>query len=346
MATKQAVPLLAGALRPGGLVSGALGASCAGWRAYTTKVDIGALKRLRQLNPVALSKAKEALLASSNSIDRALEWLEKDALAAGAQKADKVKDRVACEGVIAVHVDEARTAASIVELSCETDFVARNAAFVDLATGIATAGAAFAGSGLGAGAGASLTSIEIGRLAAAALEGRTVADAVTESIGRLGENIVLRRAVTVGALGATGSIAVGGYVHGAVAGTRGGSAGKIGGLVALRGVARDAEHRGMLCQLAKRLAQQVVGYAPRYATHADWERAKAAGADVGDPEATVLEAQQFLFGGGTVAAVLAKLSTNLASPVEVASFVRFARGEGIEKPARPDFAEEVRRQLA
>ncbi|KAJ2798851.1 Elongation factor Ts, mitochondrial [Coemansia helicoidea] len=325
-------------------LSGALAPVCARWRGYATKVDIGALKRLRQLNPVSLGKAKEALLNSGNDIDRALRWLEKDALAAGAQKAEKVKDRVACEGGIAVHIDEAHSAGSIVELSCETDFVARNAAFVDLASDIARTSAAFAAGRPGADT--PLASVELDRLAAATLGDRTVAAAVTESIGRLGENIVLRRAAVVGAPGAADSIVVSGYVHSGVAGSRGGSAGKIGGLVALHSAIRDAEHRGTLSQLAKRLAQQVVGYAPRHASLAEWERAKAAGAAVGDPATTVLEAQQFLFGGGTVGEVLDKLSRGLASPIKVVSFVRFERGEGIEKPAKADFAEEVRRQLA
>ncbi|KAJ2711551.1 Elongation factor Ts, mitochondrial [Coemansia spiralis] len=333
MATRQAIRL-----------SGTLAPGCARWRGYSTKVDIGALKRLRQLNPVSLSKAKEALLSNDNDIDRALGWLEKDALAAGAQKAEKMKGRVACEGGIAVHVNEAHTAASIVELSCETDFVARNAAFVDLASGIAGAGVAFAERRLDAAT--LLASIELDRLAAAALGDRTVAAAVTESIGRLGENIVLRRAAVVGVSGAADSIVVNGYVHGGVAGSHGGSAGKVGGLVALRSAIRDSEHRSTLSQLAKRLAQQVVGFAPRHASLAEWERAKAAGAAASDPAATVLEAQPFLFGGGTVAEALAKLSRGLESPIEIASFVRFERGEGIEKPAKADFAEEVRRQLA
>ncbi|KAJ1843387.1 hypothetical protein LPJ57_009763, partial [Coemansia sp. RSA 486] len=105
-------------------------------------------------------------------------------------------------------------------------------------------------------------------------------------------------------------------------------------------------HRATLAQLARRLAQQVVGYAPRFRTVAEWQRARAAGAaDCGDePEACVLEAQQFLFGGGTVAEVLAKVSQGVGAPVDVVSFVRFERGEGVEKATRPDFAEEHSRR--
>ncbi|KAJ2077806.1 Elongation factor Ts, mitochondrial [Coemansia sp. RSA 988] len=314
-------------------------------RTYASKVDIGALKKLRQLNPVAISKAKEALLRTDNDVGRAAEWLDKDALAAGAQKAEKVKDRVATEGGIAVHVNDSHTVASIVELGCETDFVARNARFVDLATNIAHAGVGFADAE--AGAQTPLANIEISSLETKLIGDRTVADAITESIGRLGENIVLRRAAVVGTRGTGDSVVVGGYVHGGVSGTNGGSAGRIGGLVALRSTACGGKGQDTLSKLAKRLAQQVVGYAPRYATHKEWELAKTAGTDQAcDPETAVLEAQTFLFGGGTVGEVLAQHSKDLGAPVAVASFTRLRCGEGIEKPTKSDFAQEVRKQLS
>ncbi|KAJ2128082.1 hypothetical protein IW136_006202, partial [Coemansia sp. RSA 678] len=62
--------------------------------------------------------------------------------------------------------------------------------------------------------------------------------------------------------------------------------------------------------------------------------------------ATVLESQVFVFGGGTVGEVLEKASQRIGAPVHVAGFVRFVRGEGVVKPVRPSFADEVRQQLA
>ncbi|KAJ2457038.1 Elongation factor Ts, mitochondrial [Coemansia sp. RSA 2424] len=313
-------------------------------RGYATKVDIKALKRLRELNPVPISKAKEALLSTDNDIDQAMAWLEKDAIQSGAKKAEKVKNRVASDGAIAVHVNEALTAGAIIELGCETDFVARNATFVDLATAIARCGLEAAGHSANQ---VALAQVELDKLSSRmTASGQTVADTVNETIGRLGENIVLRRAATMGSPDASDSIVVSGYVHGGVAGSHGAMAGKIGGLVAIKSAVRSDEHRRTLSQLAGRLAQQVVGYSPRFITVDEWQAASAAGIDgIGEPEVTVLEAQQFLFGGGTIAEVLAKVAKGVDAPVEVASFVRFERGEGIEKPARPDFAEEVRQQL-
>ncbi|KAJ2718523.1 Elongation factor Ts, mitochondrial [Coemansia sp. Benny D115] len=313
-------------------------------RGYAKKVDIKALKRLRELNPVSMSKAKEALLNNNNDIDKAMVWLEEDAIKAGAKKAEKVKDRVASEGAIAIYLNEKQSAGAIVELGCETDFVARNGTFIDLASAIARQGSeGFATAGV-------LADIEVSQLAGKLLAERSVADTITETIGKLGENIILRRAAAVGAEGAEDSLVVSGYVHGAVAGSAGASAGKIGGLVAMRssGPLKGDDNRATINQLGRRLAQQVVGYAPRYRTMAEWDAAKAQGLVSAEesPEVLVLEAQQFLFGGGTVSEVLAKVSKGVGTPVVIESFVRFERGEGIEKPEKPDFAEEVRQQLA
>ncbi|KAJ2182117.1 Elongation factor Ts, mitochondrial [Coemansia sp. RSA 1935] len=294
-----------------------------GYATKAAKVDIAALKRLRQLNPVSMSRAKEALISSENDVERALTWLERDALAAGAQKAAKVKDRVAAEGAVAVYVNDAQTAATMVELGCETDFVARNATFVELASRIARVGAAFAGS-----SDSVVANIGVDALAARALGAHSVSDAVTEAIGRLGENVVLRRVATAGGPG----VVVGAYVHGGS-----GAAGRIGALVALHS---DGEN-STLAQLARQLAQHVVGFAPRYATHAEWERAGGSG-----DTSAVLESQVFVFGGGTVGEVLQKASQATGAPVHVAGFIRFVRGEGVVKPARPSFADEVRQQLA
>ncbi|KAJ2166334.1 hypothetical protein GGH15_002813 [Coemansia sp. RSA 562] len=62
--------------------------------------------------------------------------------------------------------------------------------------------------------------------------------------------------------------------------------------------------------------------------------------------AAVLESQVFVFGGSTVSEVLQQASQATGAPVHVAGFIRFVRGEGVVKPARPSFADEVRQQLA
>ncbi|KAJ2309428.1 Elongation factor Ts, mitochondrial [Coemansia sp. RSA 2702] len=296
-------------------------------RGLATKVDMAALKRLRQLNAVPLTKAREALARAGNDVERALAQLERDALAAGAQKAAKVRDRVAAEGAVAVYAHGGR--AAMVELGCETDFVARNATFVGLATRVAAAAAGLGAAGAVAEvrvdelADARVDELANARVGGRRVDGLRVGDAVTDAIGRLGENMVLRRAA---AAGGAGTVA-GAYVHGG-----GGGAGRIGALVALRSDG-DAAALG---ELARQLAQHVVGFAPRHATRAD---APDAAPD------TVLETQAFVFGGGSVGDVLAQRAAALGAAVHVAGFVRFERGEGVARPAQPDFAAEVRRQL-
>lgn len=95
-------------------------------------------------------KAKEALTSSSdsaNDIQAALKWLDKDREATGAKKAAKVSSRNASEGLISVCVlsdgvpnsdgkGTSEPQASIIELNCETDFVARNEVFQQLAKDI------------------------------------------------------------------------------------------------------------------------------------------------------------------------------------------------------------------
>jgi len=69
-----------------------------------TKANIKLVAELRKRTEVSLSKAKEALTATNNDVEAALEWLEKDLIASGAKKKEKVQDRTAGEGLIGVSV--------------------------------------------------------------------------------------------------------------------------------------------------------------------------------------------------------------------------------------------------
>ncbi|KAF9225502.1 hypothetical protein BS17DRAFT_807756 [Gyrodon lividus] len=116
---------------------------------YSTasKPSLQLVAQLRKLTDVPISKAREALSVSGNNVETALEWLEKDMAASGAQKAAKVAGREAREGLVSVCVLSAGSSSSapmgvglraaMVELNCETDFVARNDLFTQLAADIA-----------------------------------------------------------------------------------------------------------------------------------------------------------------------------------------------------------------
>ena len=89
------------------------------------------IKELRDLSGVGLMDCKKALEASNNDIDEAIDYLRKK----GISKAAKKADRVAAEGLSTVVIDGNN--ASIVEVNCETDFVAKNEKFVNLVNKIA-----------------------------------------------------------------------------------------------------------------------------------------------------------------------------------------------------------------
>jgi elongation factor Ts len=196
---------------------------CSSKRSFdSAKVPIALVAQLRKLNPISLSKAKEALLASGNSVDQALEWLRKDLEVAGARKAAKVGARSTNQGLIGVTV--LGTRASMVELRCETDFVSRNSVFQSLVQDV-TSTAAFldapALENMSPEVGANetladpLTAFAIEDLQEAPLipldpsklapdhnssstdsPVRSVSQAIREAITQTGENIQLARAIT------------------------------------------------------------------------------------------------------------------------------------------------------
>ena len=89
------------------------------------------IKELRDLSGAGLMDCKKALEASNNDIDEAIDYLRKK----GISKAAKKADRIAAEGLSTVVIDGNNV--SIVEVNCETDFVAKNEKFVNLVNKIA-----------------------------------------------------------------------------------------------------------------------------------------------------------------------------------------------------------------
>lgn len=123
--------------------------------------DISAIRKA--VPGTSLVKAKQALVATwedsaaQASVEAALKWLEQDRASTGAKKAEKLADREANEGLVGIWIDAdgitteyydsktipAPPLAGIVELKCETDFVARNDLFVKLLKDLANSAAHF-----------------------------------------------------------------------------------------------------------------------------------------------------------------------------------------------------------
>ena len=172
-------------------------------------ITADSVKQLRERTGAGMMECKKALVETQGDLDAAAELMRKTGLA----KADKKASRVAAEGTVAV--ERAGTSAVLVEVNCETDFVARGDEFQNFAQAVATAAANSSADTVEAllGSPDDATSLENRRRAL---------------IAKIGEKISVRRFVKVTAPGALGT-----YIHG----------GRIGSLVALEGgdeaLARD-----------------------------------------------------------------------------------------------------------
>ncbi|KAI8990497.1 hypothetical protein BD414DRAFT_302602 [Trametes punicea] len=187
-------------------------------RLYSTalppKPSIKLIAELRKITEgVSLSKAREALAASNNDLQAALDWLDADRAATGAAKVAKLAGRHAGQGLVGIQVlspgsrpgAAGAVRAAMVELNCETDFVARNELFEKLLCDIAHTAAFLAEPAQG--------EKFIKRVSCEALSDAplldylhpqtsstsrvTVGDAVRDLTTKVGEKVTLRRAVSV-----------------------------------------------------------------------------------------------------------------------------------------------------
>ncbi len=167
------------------------------------EISAQAVKALREQTGAGMMDCKKVLADAGGDVKRAIELLRERGLA----KAGKREGRATSEGVIAIATEGPR--AGIVELGCETDFVARTDDFIRLAADLARTVAYDAQAGSAA------------ALQQAPIDGEKVSDRISGAIAKLGENIVVKRAAQVTA--PPGGV-VGGYLH---------AGGKLGVLVAL-----------------------------------------------------------------------------------------------------------------
>jgi elongation factor Ts len=167
------------------------------------EISAAAVKALREQTGAGMMDCKRVLQDAGGDVAKATELLRERGLA----KAGKREGRATSEGVIAIATGGGR--GGMVELGCETDFVARTDDFGALAARLAAAVAADE----------RIDSPE--RLLEAEVDGEKVADRIRGAIAKLGENVVIKRAARL-AVGGAG--VVGGYVH---------AGGKLGVLVAL-----------------------------------------------------------------------------------------------------------------
>ncbi|MEN9527381.1 MAG: hypothetical protein RLY56_1332 [Pseudomonadota bacterium] len=192
-------------------------------------VTAEAVKQLRERTGAGMMECKKALVETNGDLDAAAELMRKQGLA----KADKKAARVAAEGVVALEKSADGKSAAMVEVNCETDFVARESDFqgfsADVAKVALTAGAA------------DVEALVANKLAT----GETIDERRRALISKIGENITVRRHATLSSTGFLGA-----YRHGT----------RICALVAIEG--GDAA-------LAHDLAMHVAASNPEFLSAAD-----------------------------------------------------------------------------
>lgn len=300
------------------------------------EITASLVKDLREKSGAGMMDCKKALIECGGNFDEAVDWLRKKGLSAAAKKSG----REAAEGLVALAVAE--NSAAIIELNAETDFVARNDKFQALARNIVKVALHHKDK-------------DAESLKNEKYEGsETVAEAITNHIAIIGENMNLRRVthlhVNHGVIAA--------YMHNAISE----GLGKIGVLVALE--SNGDKHK--LYELGKRIAMHVAAARPESLDAAsvdptNLEREKQIFAEQarnsGKPDniiekmvegrvkkyyqEVVLLEQIFVMDNKTpVAQVIAEASKEVGAPVTIKGFVRYELGEGIEK-SKSDFAAEV-----
>ena len=142
------------------------------------EIDIGDIKRLREETAASITDCKRALEESSGDYKKALLWLRKH----GIEKAGKKADRKTSQGLINCYIHQNDRIGAMVEILCETDFVARTSEFKSLAHEIAMQIASMNPKDVD-----SLLKQEYIRDAS-----KTIGSLIKETIAKLGENIAVK----------------------------------------------------------------------------------------------------------------------------------------------------------
>ena len=198
-------------------------------------VDINLIKKLREETGCGMADCNKALSACNNNYNEAVDWLRKKGLSSAAKKSA----RITTEGLIAINNNG--KVSSIVELNSETDFVARNDKFQELALHIAEAGLN------------TKTDNFVEEVKELSVNGEKIADELTNKIAVIGENIQLRRGKKI-TLNGDGLIVS--YTHSAVAP----NLGKIGVIVVLNSTA----DKNALQELGKEIAMHIAASKPEF----------------------------------------------------------------------------------
>lgn len=304
--------------------------------AFTAK-DVQAL---REKTGVGMMDCKKALVESDGDLDKAIDILREKGLASAAKKAG----RVAAEGVVAAYSDA--TCGALVEINCETDFVAKGEPFVNLANTVAKTVVA-----------TKPADVDALLKETAADSDCTVEECVQEVFLALRENMKIRRFVV-----SEGHVAT--YIHaGGTVGvmvsfdTDDATAAKpefdlMGKDVAMQVAAMNPSYLDEASVPAEVLAHEKeilvaqMKEDPKMANKPDQVLAKIVDGKIGKyyKENCLLDQAFVKDGDLSVSQYVAKVAKELGADIKVTGFVRYAKGEGIEKKEE-NFADEIASML-
>jgi elongation factor Ts len=299
----------------------------------TTNITASMVKELRDKTQAGMMDCKAALTESGGDLESAVDWLRKKGLSKAAKKAG----RVAAEGLIGSALSANKGV--LVEVNAETDFVARNDLFQGLVKMIANV--------------ALDVGPEVDKILAARVGDRTIADAISETVAKIGENMTLRRAAGI----SIGKGVVSSYMHNSPEE----GLGRIGVIVALESNGKTDELKAFGRMVAMHVAAanpQAIDPSGLDAATIEREKGVLAAKAEGKPanvvekivesglktyykEVCLLEQGYALEEGKkSVAQAVKEAEARVGAPIKVTSFVRYALGEGVERPTS-DFGGEV-----
>ena len=294
------------------------------------------VKELRDKTGAGMMDCKNALVETNGNIEESVDWLRKK----GISGAEKKSARTAADGVVTVSFSE--NAAALVEINSETDFVSRNPDFQKFAKNV---------SSIALNSGSNLDELKNAKYLDS---GKSVKDALTDLIGLIGENIVIRRTVLFN----SSTNILSSYIHGQIDE----GLGKIGVILSIESNG-DVEK---IKELGKKLAMHIAASKPVAISSKDVdpsiidrerkiliEQAK----DSGKPdniiekmvegriskffsEITLLDQTWVMDGESKVSKVIENIEKEISCNIVIKDFKYFILGEGIEIETK-DFATEV-----
>jgi elongation factor Ts len=290
-------------------------------------ITAGLVKDLREKTGAGMMDCKNALTETNGDVEAAIDWLRKKGLA----KAAKKSGRVAADGLVGVAVED--LVGVVVEVNSETDFVARNDDFQGLVRGVVAVA-------LDKSPEVDVDTV----LGAHYLGGGTVSEAIANAIATIGENMTLRR---VGGLRVSEG-AIGQYVHGQMVE----GLGRIGVIVGLE----SKGDRDALKTIGRQVAMHIAAASP-IALNSEGvdpatvarERSVLADKNAGKPphvlekivesglktfykEVCLMDQAYVHDTAKSVAQAVKEAEKTVGAPIAITGFVRFALGEGVEKP--------------